>query len=457
MMNHASPASTESAERPLRVTYLTSGAAGMFCGSCIHDNTLARGLRAAGVDIQLVPTYTPIRTDEPDSSVPLVFFGGLNVYFAQKIPGFSKLPRLLTNWLDRPSVIRFATSFGIQTDAHDLGGLTVSMLRGEHGNQARDIARLVDWLATQDRPDIVHFTNLLIGGCIPLLKERLGSKVVVTLQGDDIFLDSLPEPFQSQAVREMQRLVPLVDRFIVNSGYYADEMASRLGIPREQFEIAPLAIDTSDFARPAASGSGRNPNTRTVGYLARLAPEKGLHLLVDAFCQLKKRPHTDHIQLKIAGWLGAHRREFAEEQFRKLQAAGLSDAFEHVGEVDRSGKVAFLQSIDLLCVPTTYRDPKGLFALESLAAGTPVVLPAHGAFPEMLTRLGGGRLVPPGDPAALAEALLDLLTNDTTRTRLGREGQEHVTQHAGLDTLTSATRATYARLLGLPSEGTPGE
>ena len=158
-------------DRPLSVIYLTSGAAGMYCGSCIHDNTLARALRAAGVDIQLVPTYTPIRTDEPDASVPRVFLGGLNVYFAEKIPGFSRLPRVLTSWLDRPSLIRLATSFGIQTDAADLGALTVSLLRGEHGHQKRDIDALLAWLNAQPRPDVVHFTNLLIGGCIPASKR----------------------------------------------------------------------------------------------------------------------------------------------------------------------------------------------------------------------------------------------------------------------------------------------
>ncbi len=444
------------ANRPLRVTYLTSGAAGMFCGSCIHDNTLARALRAAGVDIQLVPTYTPIRTDEPDASVSRVFLGGLNVYFAEKIPGFARLPRFLTRWLDRPGLIRFATSFGIQTDAADLGSLTVSMLRGEHGHQKKDIAALVDWLSTQPRPDVVHFTNLLIGGCIPLLKDRLGCRVVVTLQGDDIFLDSLPEPFRSQAIDEMQRLVPFVDRFVVNSRYYAAEMSQMLAIPQEQIDIAPLTIDTSDFEQPALPDRAarlKASRDRTIGYLARLAPEKGLHVLVEAFRQLKAQPGTDHIRLKIAGWLGAHRREFVDEQFRLLREAGLADAFEHVGEVDRAGKVAFLHDIDVLCVPTTYRDPKGLFALEALAAGTPVVLPAHGGFPELIDRLGGGRLVPPENPQALAVALAELLAGDDERLHLGETGRAATLAHAGTKALRDTTLATYARLLAADASG----
>ena len=72
-----------------KIVYLTAGAAGMFCGSCMHDNTLVRGLARQGWDLQLVPTYTPIRTDEDDVSVDQVFFGGVNIYLQQKIHLFS--------------------------------------------------------------------------------------------------------------------------------------------------------------------------------------------------------------------------------------------------------------------------------------------------------------------------------------------------------------------------------
>ena len=98
-------------------------------------------------------------------------------------------------------------------------------------------------------------------------------------------------------------------------------------------------------------------------------------------------------------------------------------------------------------MPTTYRDPKGLFALEALAAGTPVVLPAHGSFPEILERLGGGRLVPPEDPQQLAATLIELLADDQQRWALGLAGRQAVCEHAGTRLLTAATLATYAAVL----------
>ena len=75
-----------------RIVYLTAGAGGMYCGSCLNDNTLARALTKLGVDIQLVPTYTPITTDEHDVSLNEVYFGGINVYLQQKFPPLRWLP-----------------------------------------------------------------------------------------------------------------------------------------------------------------------------------------------------------------------------------------------------------------------------------------------------------------------------------------------------------------------------
>jgi glycosyltransferase involved in cell wall biosynthesis len=136
-----------------------------------------------------------------------------------------------------------------------------------------------------------------------------------------------------------------------------------------------------------------------------------------------------------------------EFEFDKLRAAGLSKAFQYAGAVDRRGKLEFLQGIDLLSVPTTYREPKGLFVLEALAAGVPVVQPAHGAFPELLADLGGGRLVPPNDPLRLTDALEDLLGNEEARNRLGRQGARAVHSRFNAEAMARATWAVCQQFL----------
>ncbi len=296
----------------------------MYCGSCMHDNTLARALTRLGVDVQLVPMYTPIRTDEDDVSGDRVFFGGINVYLQQRFPLFRFVPRLLDRFLDRPSLLRWATSRGIQTDARQLGALTVSMLRGAHGFQRKEVRRLCRLPVSRIRPpDVVVLTNALVAGCVPQLKSTLKCPVFVTLQGDDIFLDSLPEPYKSQALTQICQLSDDIDGFLVHSRYYADHMAQYLDLAPEKLHQVLLGIDVSDFgtgprgrqlrvsdrstetgplpslADPrqenklarnpgtAADGESAEPRSRPlqVGYLARIAPEKGLHILVDAFIQ----------------------------------------------------------------------------------------------------------------------------------------------------------------------------
>src|SRR5437879_12596611 len=138
----------------MRIAYITAGAAGMYCGSCLHDNTLVAALTAQGHDALLIPTYTPIRTDEMDVSQKRVFFGGINVYLQQKLRLFRWTPWFLDRLLDAPRLLRWVSRFAMKTDAHELGDLTVSMLQGEHGKQRKEVAKIVRWLATAVKPQV---------------------------------------------------------------------------------------------------------------------------------------------------------------------------------------------------------------------------------------------------------------------------------------------------------------
>jgi glycosyltransferase involved in cell wall biosynthesis len=395
----------------------------------MNDNTMARGLLGLGVDVQLIPMYTPIRTDEDDVSGKQVFFGGINVYLQQRLSLFRIVPRALDRILDWPALLRWATSRGIKTDPKQLGALTVSMLRGTRGSQRKEVLRLCSYLAHHSPPDVLVLTNALVAGCVPELKSRLRCRVLVTLQGDDIFLDSLPEPYKSQAFAEIHRLADHVDGFVTHSQYYADFMAPYLDLPANKFHRVLLGIDVRDFSGPQWERSASaEPGPLSIGYLARIAPEKGLHHLVDAFLQLKQMPQTEDTRLVIAGWLGEHNRPYADQQLEKLRKGGAGDAVQMFTSVDRRQKLELLRQIDLLSVPTTYREPKGIYVLEALAAGVPVVQPAHGAFPELLQDTGGGKLVPPEDPQQLAIALHQLLVDHRERSQLAAAGRTAVHQ-----------------------------
>ncbi len=357
----------------------------MICGSCLHDNALAKSLIRLGHDCILIPAYTPIRTDDLDVSIDRVFMGGINVYLQQRMPWLGYMPRWMDSFLNQSWIINPLTKNAGKTSPSLLGALTISMLRGTQGRQRKEFRSLLQWLSRDIQPDVMIFTNLLVGGGIPEVKRMGTTQVFVTLQGDDIFLDSLPIKFRTRAIELMRGLVPKIDGFLIHSEDYADRMSSLLQIPSNKIHIVPLGIDTTDFREIGRAVTP--PESFSIGYLARMAPEKGLHRLVDAFIAIAHRPEARHTKLKLAGWMGPQHTEFWEEQKAKLNRSGLNDRWEYLGSIDRGEKAKFLSSIHLFCVPTTYTEPKGLFLLEAIAAGVPYVQPDHGAFPELHRRV----------------------------------------------------------------------
>ena len=298
------------------------------------------------------------------------------------------------------------------------------MLQGKDGKQRKEVERLCSWLKTES-PDVVVFSNLLIAGCIPAISERLSVPTTVILQGDDIFYDGLIEPYRSQALEELKRLANHVNTFVVHSQDYGSRMSEMLKIPADKVQVTPLSIDTSDFDFPVTSRAESPP---AIGYLARLAPEKGLHLLVDAFVDLALE--FPDLRLEIAGWLGKQHEGYWAEQQQKLQRAKLDDRYRYHGPVDRNGKMDFLRCIDLLSVPTPYEEPKGRFVLEALAAGVPFLQPSHGAFPELHARLGGGELCEPKSVDALRSGLQKMLQDRTQLREMGLAGRSAVFEKA---------------------------
>ena len=388
----------------------------------MHDNAVAKAMMQQGCDIQLVPTYTPIRTDEEDVSVDQVFFGGINVFLQQKIPLLRLVPGFLDRFLDNAWLIRKATSRSTDMKPETLGALTVSMLKGSKGNQRKEVNRLCRWLA-EEQPDVVLFTNALIGGCNPEIKKRTSAKVWVTLQGDDVFLDSLPKNHRQQCIDSISRIANDVDGFVTHSQFYKNRMSEYFSIPLEKIHVTRLGLDLTGFE---SAGKTATDGVVTIGYLARLAHEKGFHHLVDAFVKLKQQPATEHIRLRAAGWLGDQNKAYAQENFDKLAGAGLSDAFEYIGQVTREEKIEFLRGVDVLCVPTEFLEPKALYALEAMAMGIPVVEPNHGCFPELIESTGGGLLYDPSDMEELKLQLFTLANDSQQRTEIGRRGQEAV-------------------------------
>jgi glycosyltransferase involved in cell wall biosynthesis len=415
----------------------------MYCGSCLRDNALASALMARGHDVVLTPVYTPTRTDERNVSGHRVAFGGISVFLEQHSSIFRHTPKLLDRLWDSEWVIRMASQRQIKVDPQSLGEMTVSMLRGEQGLQRKEIEKLLDWLTSEPAYDVINLPYTLLLGLAEPLRRTLRIPICCTLQGEDLFLEGLGEPWRTESLTLIRAASQHVDAFLPVSRYYFDFMPGYLGIPREKMRLVPLGINLDGYAlRPA-----RTTGPFTIGYFARIAPEKGLHVLVDAYRRLRARPSIGESRLRAAGYLAPEHKGYLDGIVADLRTWGLDKEFEYRGEVDRAGKLEFLRSLDVLSVPATYEEPKGIFLLEAMANGVPVVQPRRGAFPEVIETTGGGIVVDADNPEALADAWLELWRDPARAAALGAAGAAGVRQHYNVGKMAEAAEAVYRELV----------
>ena len=423
----------------MRILSLTAGAASMYCGSCLRDNALAAELIRQGHDVTLLPFYTPTLTDEENvSRQDQVFFGGISVFLEQHMPWFRN-GRLLDRLIDAPDVIRAFTSGSIAVDPKQLGALTVSTLRGADGHQHKEIEKLVEFVQGEAPPDVINIPYTLLINLAAPLKRALGRPVVVTLQGEDLFLEALPEPYKSEAIELVRGQIADVDLFIAVSEYYARFMRDYLRIPEAKMRVAPLGVNVSDLS--PSTRSTREPFT--IGFFARIAPEKGLHNLAEAYRLLRTTRGLPPSRLVAGGYLPPEHKPYLAAIAESLRAAGLGDEFVYRGSVERAKKVRFFHDIDVLSVPSPYHEPKGLYLLEAMACGVPVVQPDHGAFPEIIARTGGGILSRSAAPADVADALYDVWKDPHHARELGRRGAAGVRNQYTVTHMASAVVKAY--------------
>ena len=423
----------------MKITYITAGAGSMYCGNCLRDNTLAATLRAQGHDVTLVPLYTPILTDEEDVSLNHILYGGLNVYLQQQSSLFRHTPKFLDSLLDAPGLLRWVSGFAIRTAPQKLGELTLSVIQGEEGRQRKELGKLLDWMRRVERPQAVHLTNSLLAGLAGPIKRALQVPVFCSLQGEDVFINGLPSPYRERSLQVMRERAADIDAFLAPSNTYADAMAHFLQVHRSRIHVVYPGLKLEGHEARKRKSQGEF----VIGYMSRVHPDKGLHLLADAFRILRQSEGTPNCRLRAAGYLDPNDRLYLEGIRRQLRNAGLENDFEYLGTVDRRGKIEFLQSLDALAVPTTYAAPKGLYMLEAWANGIPAVEPRHGSFPEFMELAGGGLLHEPNSPEDLAAQLKYLIENPAHAAELGEKGRKGVEKYFNAEQMTKETLNVY--------------
>ncbi|HSL53690.1 MAG TPA: glycosyltransferase family 4 protein [Pyrinomonadaceae bacterium] len=409
----------------MRILYLTGGAGRMYCGSCLRDNAMATELMKRGHDVLLLPVYTPTLTDEPNVSTDHVVLGGISAYLEQYVPLFRKTPRWLDRLWDSKMALNLATRRSISTNPKTLGEMTVSVLKGESGFQRKEIDKFIDWVKDEAPPDVVNLPYTLLLGLAQPIKHALNVPILCTLQGEDLFLDNLQEPYRTRSFDLIRDHLPHVDLFLSVSEYYAEFMPGYLGIPREKIRVVPIGINPEGFEMRHADHSG----PFTVGFFGRIAPEKGLHVLTEAYRIARQSGDLPEARLEAAGYMATDCKGYLEAIQQRLQDAGLGSEFHYRGVLERAEKIAFLRGLDMMSMPATYDEPKGVSLLEAMACGVPLVQPRRGAFTEIVERTGGGLLVEPDDPQSLAEAILRISRDSNLAHDLSANAFRGVREH----------------------------
>jgi glycosyltransferase involved in cell wall biosynthesis len=428
----------------MKVLHIVPGAGGEFyCENCLRDTGLVRMLIRMGHDVTLVPLYLPMYADDADLAgmVP-VFFGGINVYLQQKVPLFRHTPRWLDRWIDSRWLLRLAARRAGSTRARDLGDTTLSMLRGEEGFQAKELDRLARWLRECGRPDVVHLSNALLIGLAGRLRRELQVPILCTLQDEDKWLDAMDASASRACWTTLAEQAVNVDAFVAVSRHYGESMARRLGLPADKFHVVYPGLNPE--------GHRLAPLTcdpPVIGFLSRLSQAQGLGELVAAFIALKRDPRFARVRLRATGGQVGDDHRFASELRRQLAAAGVSGDVEFVPIFDRASRMAFLESLSVLCVPVPGGEAFGLFVVEAMASGVPSVEPRVGAFPELLAD-GGGILYEPSEPGALTAALASLLTDPEKAREMGRRAHQVFLDRFTLARMTEDMVRVYETVRG---------
>lgn len=409
----------------MKIIHIIPGSGGSFyCGNCLRDSKYVDTIRVLGHQVIKIPMYLPLFADEHDIKDIPVFYGAVSIYLKQLYPFFRKAPKWFDRFLNSKPILKLAAKMAGSTRAKGLEEMTVSMLLGEEGKQGEELERLVNWIATYCEPDIIHLSNALLLGLAHKLKEKISVPVVCSLQDEDVWVDVMHPKARDEVWELMHSKAQHVDGFVAVSDYYASIMKMKMKIPSEKMESLYLGVDQSDYQIVDI-----NLKERNIGFLSRMSYENGLDILVDAFIILKKTKTFDDVKLVLTGGSTGDDTKFLKSITKKLKRLKLYEDIDICEDFECDGRSTFFRNISVLSVPVRQGEAFGMYLLEAMASGIPVVQPALGAFPEIIELSGGGILYEPNTPEKLAESLAKILGDKELLIEKSRDGYQNMLKH----------------------------
>ena len=420
---------------------------GFLCENCLRDQSLITKLCEQGHEVTVVPIYLPM-PDAPGCAAPPVqpFYGAVRVYLEHRFPFFRRAPQWIKRWLDSPRVLRMAGRRSATSSSRKLGGLTLSMLRGEHGGQAAELDALCDWIRdTQEKPDIIHLSNALLLGMVRRLNATLNVPVVCSLQDEDTWIDAMPAPTATLIWAEIRDRVADVAGLITVSRYYADKILPRLTGTAAALPPVRVVHPGIDVPHDGGRASPRAEQTPPLWWNVLLDPDgfEALDLILRAFTRARQSPSCGNLHLHCSGVtrsVSGH----SPSRCRRLGKHGLRQCVRFSPQMlDAEERLAFIRSSALFTVLHRNAAAFDLSVLEAMACGVPVLQPDAGANPEILALAEGGAMFEPGNAEALSKRVVSFFDDPSRLAVCAQRGRQGVAQHFSAARMAQETLAAY--------------
>ncbi len=427
----------------MKIVHIVPGFGGTFyCGNCLRDSGVVASLKKAGHDAVTLPMYLPLTMNGyvNEDGIP-VFYGAVNIYLKQ-FPVFRHMPKWFEKLMNSPSVLKFAAKKSGSTRASGLEDLTESMLLGAEGHQSEELRQLVDFLKYHEKPDIVHVSNALLLGLAKKVRDEVNVPVVCSLQDEDVWVDAMHEDSREKIWQLLADKAKDVDAFIAVSDYFGRLMQKRMSIPKEKLHVLHVGVrpEAYTYSKPAG-------NPQAIGFVSRICEENGFEILVDAFIKLKQNPAFSTLKLKATGGMTGDDTKFINRQIDKLKKTSIYSDFEIIPDFTQPDLQNFFKSVTVLSVPVLKGEAFGLYQVEALASGIPLVQPELGAFPEIISISDGGVNYKPNTATALAEKLAEVLSDQKKLETMSLSGRKAVEDHFDCGKLSVKMVDIYKTLL----------
>jgi len=325
---------------------------------------------------------------------------------------------------------------GVHVHRVDSSGLTATDFMEWVEQLNINMAGLAADLMSRERFDMIHAHDWLMGDVGISLRDRFRLPLVATIHATEHGRNRGIHNDLQRRIHGLEGwLAAVASAVICCSEYMADEITWLFQIDRKKTHIIPNGVDPANLGTPrqlVPGERGSRTGEKTIFFIGRLVPEKGVQVLLEAFSQLLSG--LPDIKLLVGG-TGPY------ESYLKARAGelGLEGRVDFLGFLNEDERNRFLKQVDVAVFPSLY-EPFGIVALEAMAAHVPVIVSDTGGLSEVVAHGIDGYKVPPGQPGALAYYIKEVLANPGLARELTRKAWKKVLtvydwQHIAMETL----------------------